>query len=110
MIRFLIDAQLPPGLARRLAARGFEAEHVNRIGLGPKSDLDIWRHADRTGACLITKDEDFVALAGKETGGPKVVWIRIGNISNAALWLALDPQLDEIVQALNAGERIIEVV
>ena len=23
---------------------------------------------------------------------------------------ALDPQLDEIVQALNAGERIIEVV
>ena len=50
MIRFLIDAQLPPGLARRLAARGFEAEHVNRIGLGHHSDLDIWRHADRTGA------------------------------------------------------------
>ncbi|HEX4042153.1 MAG TPA: DUF5615 family PIN-like protein [Xanthobacteraceae bacterium] len=110
MIRFLIDAQLPPGLGRWLAARGFEAEHVNRIGLGPKSDLDIWRHAGWTGACLITKDEDFVALAGKETGGPKVVWIRIGNISNAALWQALDPQLDEIVQALNAGERIIEVV
>ncbi|MFY9694379.1 MAG: DUF5615 family PIN-like protein, partial [Xanthobacteraceae bacterium] len=55
-----------------------------RIGLGPMSDLDIWRHADRTRACLITKDEDFVALAGKEVDGPKVVWIRIGNISNAA--------------------------
>ena len=50
MIRFLIDAQLPPGLARRLAARGFEAEHVNQIGLGPKSDLDIWRYAGRAGA------------------------------------------------------------
>ena len=110
MIHFLIDAQLPPGLALWLAARGFKAEHVSRIGLGPKSDLDIWRHADRTGACLITKDEDFVALAGKSTNGPKVVWIRIGNISNAALWQALDPQLDEIIQALNAGERIIEVV
>jgi predicted nuclease of predicted toxin-antitoxin system len=110
MIRFLIDAQLPPGLAPRLAARGFEAEHVNRIGLGPKSDRDIWRHADRTGACLMTKDEDFVALASKETDGPKVVWIRIGNIGNTALWQAIDPQLDEIVEALNAGERIIEVV
>jgi predicted nuclease of predicted toxin-antitoxin system len=110
MIRFLVDAQLPPGLVGRLSARGFEAEHVNRIGLGPMSDLDIWRHADRTGACLITKDEDFVALAGKATDGPKVVWIRIGNISNAALWQALDAQIDEIVQALNTGERIIEVV
>jgi predicted nuclease of predicted toxin-antitoxin system len=66
MIRFLIDAQLPPGLVHRLSVRGFEAEHVNRIGLGLVSDLDIWRHAGRTGACLITKDEDFVALAGKD--------------------------------------------
>ena len=59
MMRFLIDAQLPPGLAQRLAARGYEAEHVNRVGLGGKSDNDIWRHAVRTGAVLITKDDGF---------------------------------------------------
>ncbi|MGQ3285273.1 DUF5615 family PIN-like protein [Bosea sp. (in: a-proteobacteria)] len=41
--RFLIDAQLPPALAERLAAAGFEASHVHRIGLGGASDLAIWR-------------------------------------------------------------------
>jgi predicted nuclease of predicted toxin-antitoxin system len=110
MIRFLIDAQLPPGLARRLAARGYTAEHVNRVGLGVTRDSDIWRYATRVRATLVTKDEDFVVLAGREPAGPQVVWIRIGNISNDALWRVLDPLLDEIVQSLDAGERIVEVV
>jgi predicted nuclease of predicted toxin-antitoxin system len=110
MIRFLIDAQLPPGLARQLAACGYAAEHVNRIGLGNTSDGAIWEIAARTDATLVTKDEDFVALAAQEPTGPQVVWIRIGNISNDALWRALDPLLDEIVQSLNAGERVVEVV
>jgi predicted nuclease of predicted toxin-antitoxin system len=110
MVRFLVDAQLPPDLARRLAARGFVAEHVNRVGLGVASDAAIWRHAARTKATLLTKDEDFVTLARNEPNGPQVVWIHIGNISNDALWRAIDPQLDEIIQALNAGERIVEVL
>jgi predicted nuclease of predicted toxin-antitoxin system len=41
MIRFLIDAQLPPELARRLTARGYVAEHVNRIGLGDIGDSHL---------------------------------------------------------------------
>jgi predicted nuclease of predicted toxin-antitoxin system len=110
MIRFLIDAQLPPGLARLLVARGYAAEHVNRVGLGVASDSAIWRYATRTRATLLTKDEDFVALAREEPTGPQVVWLRIGNISNDALWRALDPLLDEIVQSLNAGERTVEVI
>lgn len=110
MIRFLIDAQLPPGLATRLEARGYPAEHVNRIGLGAADDILIWRQAARTGAAVLTKDEDFVALANTEPSGPQVVWIRVGNISNAALWRAIDPRLDEIIQALNAGDRIVEVL
>lgn len=109
-IRFLIDAQLPPGLARRLTTRGYPAEHINRVDLRIASDRTIWQYAARTGATLITKDEDFVAFAGQERSGPQVVWIRIGNISNDALWRAIDPLLDEIIQALNAGERIVEVV
>lgn len=57
-----------------------------------------------------SQDEDFAALAAREPSGPQVVWLRVGNISNDALWRAIDPQLDEIVQALNAGERVVEIV
>ena len=109
-IRFLIDAQLPPELVRQLTARGHAAEHVNRIGFGTAGDNAIWQHAIETGATLVTKDEDFAALADRDAAGPQVVWIRIGNISNDALWRALEPQLAEIIQALDAGERVIEVL
>lgn len=109
MICFLIDGQLPPRLAQLLTARGFGAEHINRVGLGAATDKAIWQYAVRTRATLLTKDEDFVALAGKELIGPQVVWLRIGNISNDALWRVLDPLLEEIVQSLKAGERIVEV-
>ena len=107
--RFLIDAQLPPALAERLASVGFEASHVNRIGLGAASDLAIWRRAPALADALITKDIDFVQLARSDAAGVAVIWIRIGNVTNAALWRVLEPALPEIVAALRAGERIVEI-
>jgi predicted nuclease of predicted toxin-antitoxin system len=107
--RFLIDAQLPPALAERLAAAGFEASHVDRIGLGGASDLAIWRQAPALADALITKDIDFVQLARSDAAGVAVIWIRIGNVTNAALWRVLEPALPEIVAALQASERIVEI-
>jgi predicted nuclease of predicted toxin-antitoxin system len=110
MIRFVVDAQLPPGLTDHLNACGFKAEHVNRIGLGPATDFAIWNYASRNRAVLITKDADFTDLAKRNPFGPQVIWIRIGNISNDALWNAISAALEEIVQSIKAGERVVEVV
>ncbi|MFZ1575492.1 MAG: DUF5615 family PIN-like protein [Chromatiaceae bacterium] len=44
-MRFLVDAQLPPALARWLAQRGHEAEHVLDCGLLDASDRLIWARA-----------------------------------------------------------------
>lgn len=108
---FIVDAQLPPGLVEFLQARGFEAYHVSRIGLGAAADTVIWQKAIELGAALITKDEDFVILARRSASkkAPGVVWIRIGNCTNQSLRLSLAPVLDQIVDALAAGERLIEV-
>lgn len=108
-LRFLIDAQLPPALAGRLSAQGFKAEHVNRIGLGGADDARIWSYAVEHRAVLITKDGDFVALARRSRTGPQVVWVRLGNVTNRALWSALQRVLSEIVDALNSGDRVIEL-
>lgn len=110
MTRFLIDAQLPPGLADRLAEHGFVADHVNRVGLGAASDAAIWEHASRTRAILVTKDEDFVALAKRGTSGPQVIWIRVGNIGNDALWRAIRAVLNDVLESLDAGERVVELI
>jgi predicted nuclease of predicted toxin-antitoxin system len=46
-MRFLVDAQLPPALARILSAKGFEAEHVYDVQLGTAQDSAIWDYALR---------------------------------------------------------------
>lgn len=108
--RFLVDAQLPPGLAKRLSALGYDAAHVNRVGLGPAGDAAIWAYAVANARVLLTKDDDFVALARRDPKATPVVWIRIGNCTNQALWRILEPALPEIILALEAGERVIEIV
>jgi len=108
-LRLLVDAQLPPGLAARLSSAGYQAEHVNLIGLEVATDREIWSRVVETGAVLLTKDEDFVELVRRDQSGAQVVWIRLGNISNQALWTALEPILQDIVDALVSGERLIEI-
>ncbi len=108
-MRFLSDAQLPPGLGERLREFGHEAQHVREIGLGTATDLEIWQRACGLRAVLITKDQDFITIAGDGAPDAAVIWIRLGNTTNRALWQALDPLMGEIVAAIENGERVIEV-
>lgn len=107
---FLVDANLPPGLAAWLRERGHEAIHAcEHPGLS-LDDLAIFEFARTHGYTIVTKDEDFAALAILNKNPAAVVWVRFGNATNAMLrnWLA--PLLPEIVQRLASGETLIEVV
>lgn len=108
-MRFLVDAQLPPALARYLAAKGHQAEHVADIGLGGVKDGAIWDYAGRVGAAIVSKDEDFAQRTFLGMGGPPVVWIRLPNTRKRELLLWLEPMLPRIVEALQRGERLIEI-
>lgn len=58
-MRFLVDAQLPPALARYLTDAGYQAEHVYDLGMGGASNRVIWNYATKHSATIITKDEDL---------------------------------------------------
>lgn len=83
-MRFLVDAQLPPALARWLAAKGHEAEHVGDKGMQAASDTAIWDFALASSAAIVAKDEDF-----------------------APAWF--ETILPDVVAALARGETLIEV-
>ncbi len=52
-MRFLIDAQLPPALARWLSSAGHDAGHVADIGLAGARDGEIWAYALSAGAVIV---------------------------------------------------------
>jgi predicted nuclease of predicted toxin-antitoxin system len=84
-VHWIVDAQLPPDLARWLEKRGHEAEHVEDVGLRNADDPVIWQRALQHNAVILTKDEDFVLLAATNPAAPVIVWLRLGNASTRAL-------------------------
>jgi predicted nuclease of predicted toxin-antitoxin system len=106
-MRFHVDAQLPPGLCRWLAARGHEANHVNELGLGAAAGTDTAAHAESEGATLISKDEDFLIL--RQPDRFALLWLRCGNATNRALGAWLEERWERIEELLGMGERLVEV-
>ena len=109
-MRFLVDAQLPPALARFLAARGHEAVAVRELSLREAEDETIWEAAKREDYIVITKDEDFAQMAWRFGPPPQVLWLRLGNATNKALLSWLEPVLPEALAALAQGNALVEVV
>jgi predicted nuclease of predicted toxin-antitoxin system len=108
-VRFLVDAQLPPALARLLSARGHVAEHVTDIGPSDASDTELWRYALEHRAVIVTKDEDFADLVARGAEAPVVVWVRLRNTSRRALLAWFEPLLDSIVTMVESGNDLIEI-
>ena len=107
-MRFLVDAQLPPGLARWLAERGHRSDHVNDLGLGAAPDEAIEAKARELKAVIWSKDSGFADRA-RRTPGLQVVWLRIGNTTNASLRARPEPHLSAVEAALESGEFLFEV-
>jgi predicted nuclease of predicted toxin-antitoxin system len=78
-LKFLVDAQLPPSLARWISSRGHEATHVFDIAMHTAGDAAIWAYAGANGCVLLTKDEDFVDRWLLSAAPIALVWIRKGN-------------------------------
>lgn len=108
-MRFVVDAQLPPALARWLAARGHMAEHVGDIGMQSASDPAIWDYALRENAAIITKDEDFARRKALTPNGPVVIWIRVPNTRRSELLRWFDPMLPLVVSAVGRGDTLLEL-
>jgi predicted nuclease of predicted toxin-antitoxin system len=108
-MRFLVDAQLPPALARWLAANGHEAAHVGDLGMQAASDAAIWDHALASSSAIVTKDEDFAQRKVLADNGPVVVWIRLPNTRRRESLDRFETILPDVLTALERGETLIEV-
>ena len=115
-MRVLVDAQLPPALARWLTERGDEAVHVADVGLSDARDSAIWKYAESDDRVIFSddrvifsKDEDFARRRSDAVAGPVVVWIRFGNLSRQESLERLEPLMPQIRHAFQQGEALIEV-
>jgi predicted nuclease of predicted toxin-antitoxin system len=109
-VRFLVDAQLPIGLARMLQQQGHEAKHVADLEMMQTSDKLIWAWAKQNGSTIISKDEDFVFLHNADEKPVRLVWIRVGNTRRKELLIWFERLLPLVEEKLAAGELLIELI
>lgn len=109
-MRFLVDGNLPPDLARAIRRLGIEARHVADLRMSFEPDPVIWRFACREDWAVVTKDSDFAALqrSASDLGG-KLLWLRCGNFRKAALLALVLPRIVEAADRMTAGEWLVEL-
>ena len=108
-MNFLVDAQLPPALARWIVSQGHQAKHIFDIGLETADDPVIWERARSEDTVIVSKDEDFVDHWLLSAQPVPLVWIRKGNCSNRALLAWLETLWPDAVKRLEQGEKLIEL-
>jgi predicted nuclease of predicted toxin-antitoxin system len=109
-MRFLVDAQLPIGLARMLQQQGHDAQHVADLAMMETSDREIWAWAKQNQHIVISKDEDFVILHSADENPIALIWLRVGNTRRKQLLEWFDRLLPQIEEKLLSGETLIELV
>jgi len=58
---------------------------------------------------VVSKDEDFLHLANLAAAGPAAVWVRLGNCRKGPLLDTFARILPEILNALQSGQKVVEI-
>ena len=110
-MKLWLDAQLPPLLAPWINDQRWELQAiaVREVGMRDASDPEIFRAARDAGVVVMTKDRDFMRLLDEQGPPPQVIWLRVGNCSNASLQKVLATTLHRAMDHLMEGEPWLEI-
>ncbi len=76
-MKLLLDANLSPRIVGALVAAGYEARHVEDVGLLTADDNAIFDYAIASGSVVVTADSDFATLlALRRATSPSVILLR----------------------------------
>ena len=88
-MKLLLDENLSPRLIELLSDAYPESKHVQDVGLGEADDAQVWTYAKTHGFAIVSKDSDFADMSALKGPPPKVIWIRLGNCTTAAIEMVL---------------------
>ena len=104
MAKYLIDVNLPRVLSH-WAGDGFE--YV--MDFDPRwPDVEIWNYALKCGSTIVSKDADFSDRIFVHKNGPRVIHLRIGNMTFPEMELFFTARWKDIC-LLSARHQLVTV-
>src|ERR1700726_4527308 len=103
-MKLLFDQNLSFKLCQTIADLFPESSHVGFLGLSEVSDQVLWDYAKTNGFAIVSQDVDFAEMAALLGSPPKVIWLRGGNQSTAAISTLLRHHAEIIVSFGNDND------
>lgn len=105
-----LDAQLSPVLANWVRAT-FKVNCFPVRDISPLDTYDetLFSKAKGGADVIITKDIDLVNIVKRLGPPPRIIWMRMGNTSNAHLKSVLAERLPQALRMIGAGEVVVEM-
>lgn len=113
-MKLLFDQNISHRIVARIKTFYEFAYSVKELELDDWKDKEIWEYAKENNYSIVTFDADFADLATLYGHPPKIIWLRMGNISTADLSLFLENKysiIDEFIEnPLNKDLSCLELI
>ena len=107
-MKLLFDQNLSRHLVDHVRDAFPESAHVAPLGLSEATDEAVWDFAGANGYLVVSKDSDFRQLAFLHGPPPKVLWLRLGNVTTVDIATAILDDNEVIEQfASNEDEALL---
>ena len=80
-MKLLFDQNISYRITKKLIEIFSGCKHISDCGLKNCTDSEIWEFARKEGFSIVTFDSDFYDLCLVSGHPPKILWIRVGNLS-----------------------------
>jgi predicted nuclease of predicted toxin-antitoxin system len=94
-----------PGGSFLLFLRHILKAHSALLGMEQADDQAVWAYAKQNGFVIVTRDSDYLDLSALHGQPPKIVWLRTGNQSKAAVIHLLLKSKDAIEKSLEEEDK-----
>ncbi len=106
-MKFLVDAQLPFGLANFLRSKGHDVIHTLELPLkNLTDDLEVIRISMKDKRIVISKDRDFYDYFVVRQEPWKLLNLTTGNIINKNLFSLFDRNYPQLLDLLNQHQVV----
>ena len=109
-MKLLLDQNLSRRLVAKIANVYPDSTPVAEVGLDTASDRMIWQWAGERDYVVVSKDTDFRQLAFLYGPPPKVVWLRVGNVSTALIEALLLGSVERVARFVAEDEEALLVI
>lgn len=109
-MKLILDQNLSHRLLELLSDVFPEAIHVRSVGLAKSDDEVIWQYAADHGRVIVSRDWDFVERSLLRGFPPKVVWVRIPNLTTVQIGSFLRQNREAIAGFVREPEASILIL